>query len=93
MRTHAREDVHGVKRKRAPLPAKQRTKHTAAPATDGSGAREAGERLPLGVWPAGPTAPPISAPQEKIPQPPGLRNDTRTEGHLGVGVLRMQGRR
>lgn len=50
-------------------------------------------RLLLGVWPAGPTAPPISAPLEKVPQPPGLRNDTRTEGHLGVGVLRMQGRR
>lgn len=74
------------------LSLRNRTKHTAAPATDGSGAREAGERLLLGVWPAGPTAPPISAPQEKSPQPPGLRNDTRTEGHLGVGVLRMQGR-
>lgn len=71
VRTHARKGARGVERKLVPLPAKRRTEHTAAPATGGRGALRQPSSYCFGVWPAGPTAPPIPAPQEKSHGPQG----------------------
>lgn len=93
MRTHARKGARGVERKLVPLPAKRRTEHTAAPATGGRGAlRQPSSQLllrSLARWTDGTAHP---GPTGEEPRPPGLGNDTRMEGRLGVGVLRVQGR-